>query len=131
MATRETINEIEAFVAAVPELGPTWQEHLADNDGEPLPHVFFFEVSRFAVEVAESGNADLRTRFADGLESLSASENEDVVNLIHVSFAENLVWGDDRERAALATLMPFFGSATRRRIEEFEAWASGDPPPTD
>jgi hypothetical protein len=47
-----------------------------------------------------------------------------VVNIIHVSFAENLVWGDDREQAALATLMPFFGPYTRQRIREFETWAA-------
>jgi hypothetical protein len=53
--------------------------------------------------------------------------------VIHVSFAENLVWGDGDELRALADLRRPFGPATLQRIAEFEEWAAEaarhDPPP--
>ncbi len=42
-------------------------------------------MSRFAVEVARRANDDLVRRFCDALEQLAASEDEAVVNLIHVA----------------------------------------------
>ena len=123
MASGATTAAIEAFVREVPELGSEWLEQLAYYE-EALPHVFFGDVSRFAVTVAESGDRDLRARFSNAIERLAASENAEVVNVIHVSFAENLVWGDEREQRALANLKGIFGPATLQRISEFEEWAS-------
>jgi hypothetical protein len=123
MARESTVAAIEAFVQAVPEVEPLWREHLRDN-GEALPHVFFGEVPRLAVQVAERDDVDLTERFARAIEDLAASENEAVVNVIHVSFAENLVWGDDREQRALAELRESFGPATLTRFAEFEEWAA-------
>lgn len=74
--------------------------------------------------VAESGDRDLRARFSNAIERLAPSENAEVVNVIHVSFAENLVWGDEREHRALANLKGIFGPATLQRLSEFEEWAS-------
>jgi hypothetical protein len=113
---------MEQFLREVPELVPQWTEHLLDN-GEPLPHVFFGDVSRFAVVVAEGDDHDLQARFSHAIERLAASDDPEVVNVIHVSFAENLVWGDEREQQALKELKGVFGPATLRRIGEFEAWA--------
>ena len=124
MASLATVKAMEDFVQAIPELEPTWTEHLEDN-GEPLPHVFFGSVSRFAVSVSESDDQHLRQRFSTAIERLAVSDNPEVVNVIHVSFAENLVWGDDHEVRALADLKGAFGPATLERIREFEEWASG------
>jgi hypothetical protein len=123
MASPSTVAAMERFVHAVPEVEPLWREHL-DYNGEVLPHVFFGEVSRFAVQVAERGDSDLTRRFSRAIEDLAESENPDVVNVIHVSFAENLVWGDEQEQQALAQLRRSFGPATLQRFDEFEEWAA-------
>jgi hypothetical protein len=123
MASQATVAAMEDFVRAVPEVEPEWREHLEAN-GEVLPHVFFGDVSRFAVKVAEGSDVELATRFSAAIEKLAASENPEVVNVIHVSFAENLAWGDQQEQRALAELKNVFGPMTLRRIAEFEDWAS-------
>jgi hypothetical protein len=120
----DAVTALEVFVEEVPELGRKWREHLTEW-GEPLPHLFFADVARFAVTVAESRSHDLRARFANAIEQFAASDNPDLVNLIHVSFAEHLVWGDAREQRALESLKELFGPATLQRIREFEDWAAG------
>src|SRR5262249_44177611 len=62
--------------------------------------------------------------FSTAIERLAESDNPTVVEVIHVSFAENLVWGDEREVRALADLKGTFGPATLQRIAEFEEWAA-------
>jgi hypothetical protein len=115
---------LEGFVDEVPGLRAEWQAHLNDYD-EPLPHVFFgSDVCRYAVSVANSDNDDEIARFSAAIERLSASGDDDIRNIIHVSFAENLVWGDEREQRALARLRPGFGPETETRFREFEAWAA-------
>jgi hypothetical protein len=76
------------------------------------------------VQVAERGDTDLTARFSQAIEDLAASEDPAVVNVIHVSFAENLVWGDDQEQQALAKLRKSFGPVTLQRFDEFEEWAA-------
>lgn len=122
------VEAIEAFVHDVPELAPKWHEHLADY-GEPLPHVFFGDVARFGVKVAEGADAELPTRFCSGIERLAASDDPEIDNVIQVSFVEYLVWGNEHEQHALATLRRDFGPATLRRIREFEEWSANATPP--
>ena len=110
------------FVASVPELRPAWDDHVRDN-GEPLPHVFFGDVSRFAVEVARARDAVLAGRLAGALEQLAASPEADVENVIHVSFVEYFVWGGEEEQVMFEWLKPFFGPAMLARIQEFEAYS--------
>lgn len=86
--------------------------------------MFFGDVSRFAVQVAERGDTDLTARFSRAIEDLAAGDDPDVVNVIHVSFAENLVRGDDAEQQALTNLRSSFGPVTLKRLDEFEAWAA-------
>jgi len=115
---------IEAFLDEVPQLRGDWETHLQDYD-EPLPHVFFgSDVCRFAVSVAESDDDGAVARFSAAIERLSESNDPDIQNIVHVSFAENLVWGDEREQRALARLRPGFGPETEMRFREFEAWAA-------
>jgi len=42
---------IERLLASVPDLRGVYDEHISDND-ELLPHVFFGDVTRFAIENA-------------------------------------------------------------------------------
>ena len=120
VASPSTVGAMERFVSAVPEVEPLWREHLHDN-GEALPHVFFGDVSRFAVEMAERGDVDLTERFSRAIEELAASDDPDVVNVIQVSFAENLMWGDEHEEDALVKLRRSFGPMTLQRFDEYEA----------
>ena len=125
------VEAIEALVRDVPELAPQWREHLADYD-EALPHVFFGDVARFALAVAEGADPELRTRFCSSIERLAASDDPEVDNVIHVSFVEYLVWGYQREQYALTNLKRDFGPATLQRIREVEEWsADATPPSTD
>jgi len=112
----ETIDAMRRFVAAVPGAEAVLARHLADND-EVLPHVLMADLRRFfvtAVETeVETGDDDTVARFAAALETLAASDNENVRNVFQVSFMEDLVVGaDQREIAAIAAMRPRMGPAT-------------------
>ena len=87
---------IAELLATVPELRPRYLEHLNDNFGEPLPHVFFGDVTDWAVEqyaATKHGSAaaeDALTRLLNFLESGYTAGDSEVQNLIAVSFLENL-----------------------------------------
>ena len=115
-ATRE-------FVAALPELETALDEHVRDND-ELLPHVFFGDVCRFARHVARVQDDELARRLADALERMAASPDGEVVNVIHVSFVEYFVWGDEGDQAAFEWLSQFFGPAMLARTEEFREYSA-------
>jgi hypothetical protein len=115
-ATRE-------FVAAIPELQAALDEHVRGYD-ELLPHVFFGDVSRFARDVATTRNEALARRLADALERMAASPDDDVVNVIHVSFVEYFVWGDEGDQAAFEWLSRFFRPAMLARTEEFREYSA-------
>jgi hypothetical protein len=85
-------------------LRPFLDDHVAFNN-ELLPHVFFGDVTRFVV----SGFAEHPERRADTekilvvLEEAMGSPDEDVQNLVSVSFCEKLLGGmGPRLRAELA-----------------------------
>jgi hypothetical protein len=125
MGLSTAVASVEALVEELPALRSHWDAHLSEYD-EPLLHVFFgSDVCRYAVAVAEGEKQEEIARLSAAVERLSASTDPDVLNLIHVSLAENLVWGDDREQRALARLRPTFGPETEQRFREFEAWAAG------
>jgi hypothetical protein len=73
---------------------------VADND-ELLPHVLFGDVTRYAADLARSGGDDpILNNLLDDLDSaLGADRDDEVANLIWVSFVENAqgVPGDDEE----------------------------------
>lgn len=72
-------------------------EHTKDNFGEVLPHVFFGEVSRYAIALLQKSQSDndlavrreLRS-ILDTLEAAMAKRVPDVQELIAASFLENL-----------------------------------------
>jgi hypothetical protein len=126
VAGRVDTEAVAKFVEALPELCGEWEEHLSDF-GEALPHVFFGDVSRFVTRIVGTDDADVLARVCDALERLAAHDDESVVNLIHVSFIENLMWGDETEQAALRQLERCCGPALRARIREFAEWSSQLP----
>jgi hypothetical protein len=92
---------IEAFVRQLagisPGLDAMLEEHLKDNFGEILPHVFLGNITRHAVAIsenAESGRSlgarrELKS-LLDSMEHTYATGNAEVQELIGASFLENL-----------------------------------------
>ena len=92
---------IEAFVRQLAGISPVLdamlEEHLKDNFGEILPHVFLGDITRHAVamcENAESGRSlgaqrELKS-LLDSMEHAYATGNTEVQELIAASFLENL-----------------------------------------
>ena len=80
---------VRDVVANVPELQPLLAEHLADNYGELLPHVFFGDVTRWALREKAVNSLSLK-RLLTLLDASYAKGVPDVQELIAVSFLENL-----------------------------------------
>lgn len=87
---------VVAFVGALvyrfPELLEVLQEHLEDQAGEVLPHVFMGDVTRWLVRrflAAGRNDATLR-EILSFMEGAFKSDREEVKELLAVSFLENL-----------------------------------------
>ncbi len=98
--SRVTEDFIERLVAKFPGLHPLFQEHLSDNFGALLPHLFFGDLTRYLVArylVAQShlidqqleAEREVRALLAE-LEQAYAVGGDEVEELIAVSFLENL-----------------------------------------
>ena len=94
------------------ELADTYREHLADQ-GELLPHVLMGAITRVAIASAGSEQAHWLTELLEQLEAGLASGDDDIVELIGVSFVENL----SGENAAIQRLIPFMGEALRKEVK--------------
>jgi hypothetical protein len=78
----------------VPELLPLLEEHLEDQDGEVLPHIFMADVERWVEaglvdEVGESRPA-VRKLLALLEDAVVEGADESVIEVIHASFLEHL-----------------------------------------
>jgi hypothetical protein len=82
-------NFVSALLTEFPELQPLLDKHVRAND-EVLPHVFFGELTRFALNEAKSPTSDALCRLLSFLESAMTSGDENVQNVIAASFLENL-----------------------------------------
>ena len=99
-----TTSYVGFLVWKFPELMSIFGEHLNDNDGVILPHVFMAAVEAWA----ETLLIPNPVRLSDLLEELDCalgSENAEVVNMIDVSFVENLPYPDELN-AEIRTLLP-------------------------
>jgi hypothetical protein len=117
---------IERFVSEFPGLQGALAEHLAENHEELLPHVFLFDVVRYATELfVRSSNAtdnDARRdaaraelqRMLEVVEDEYLHGSEDARELIVVSFLENLPTPDE----GAAEIRFLLGAATRKKLEE-------------
>ncbi len=72
-----------------PALRPELDEHLADNDGEILPHPLMSAYERWAEAALQAGDAELAPVLAF-LEDAYENGGEEVEELISVSFLEHL-----------------------------------------
>jgi hypothetical protein len=103
---------IERMLAGVPALQPVYDEHISDNDGL-LPHVFFGDVTRFAIEnAAVPASATAIERLLTILDETLADADAEVREVILASFVENLAG----ENAALKLLKPRMGLNLRRAL---------------
>ena len=94
-----TIDFIERLVVRYPGLKPLFDEHVSDNFGEVLPHLFFGDLTRYALalfaDVQERTDVDTQAeselrRLLNDLEDAYADAQEEIQELISVSFLENL-----------------------------------------
>jgi hypothetical protein len=85
----------ERLVAAVPEFGPVLAEHRADNDGEVLSHLLFWELGQFALDAHRRADGELGGRVLDFLEQALADGDGTVENVVLVSFVESFAADDD------------------------------------
>jgi hypothetical protein len=76
------------LVEELPELRPILDEHLADMEGELLPHVLFDDISSWAI--AQDPRSFALVRLLGLLDEACAAGPVEVVNLVTVSFVENL-----------------------------------------
>jgi len=103
---------VAQLLEEVPELRPTYLEHLDDNFGELLSHVFFGDVTRWAVDqhaVAKRGSVaadEALTRLLNFLERCYPVGDSEVQNLIAVSFLENLPNSREENREIRRRLGP-------------------------
>lgn len=79
---------VRALAAEVSELRPILQEHVEYFD-ELIPHVFMGEVTRWVEKEAAAATPGLRS-LIDRLEAAYAAGNDQIRELLTVSFLENL-----------------------------------------
>jgi hypothetical protein len=88
-----TVAFVGALAYAIPALRPVLQEHLDDQEGEVLPHLFMADVERWIhLEVVNrpKQSSDVVARVLEFLEEAYALGDPEVTELISVSFLEHL-----------------------------------------
>jgi hypothetical protein len=97
MITRD--NVIDQMLKQIPEFGGIYKEHLEDNYDEVLHHPLFAELARFAIDMYRSSRElpeesrpddDVFERIVSFVEDAVESTDERVVELVQLSFLENL-----------------------------------------
>ena len=82
------------LVWTLPDLAPVFEEHLSDQGGTLLPHVFMADVERWAESVVDASPAIVEA-LLDELAVGWLRGGDAVANLIEVSFVENLPYPDE------------------------------------
>lgn len=109
---KDTADFVFGLLERVPELRATYDEHLGDND-ELLPHVFFGDVTRFAVAAsADPIGCEAIKRLLVFVSNGLTDGSENVQELVVVSFVENLIG----EHEALARLKPLMPEPLRQEV---------------
>lgn len=87
-----TVALVGTLVYRFPELRPLLQDHLDDQDGEILPHLFMADVERWAegrITADDEASKKLVQDVLDFLEVAYCTQGDDVQELIAVSFLEH------------------------------------------
>lgn len=94
--SEQAVSFVRSMVARFPTLSALLEEHLEDNLGEILPHVFFGDVTRYVLSLllaASGGGLPPRRELRDILDFLEeaySGSSEELRELISASFLENL-----------------------------------------
>jgi len=118
-----TIGFIEGLVGRYPRLKPIFDEHVSDNFGEVLPHLFFGDLTRYVVSrflAVESGaehesaasEAELEALLSD-FEDAYVGGDEEIQELISVSFLESLPRPGEEASGLRAWLGPALSAQLR------------------
>jgi len=103
-------------VTSCPWLLPTLREHLDDQEGELLPHLFMADVERWAEAQFDMATPASRSRLSAVLEFLegefAGQGDSEVADLIFVSFLEHL----PRAPSSGAGLRSIVGPACQRAL---------------
>jgi hypothetical protein len=94
-------------------------QHVKDNH-EVLPHVLIADLRQRFVDLAHGSNEMALENFARALEEVAAHADPSARNAADVSFVEDLVLGDAKERAAIPVLRRFAGPATATSLDLIE-----------
>lgn len=102
---------VERLVAAAPGIKPLYDAHLVNYD-ELLPHVFFGDVSRYVTQNFASRNdgslpgecAGDAGRILKVLEDAVKAGDQEVLELVSVSFLENIDWASDEGKAVWSAM---------------------------
>lgn len=118
----DSVAWIEQLLIDVPELREPYELHRKDYK-DLLPHVFMADIVCFVLQELENPDRQaalirLLGRLDEGLRLGS----EEVVNVIAVSFAENLMG----ETTRLRKLWPLMGATLRKEVEKFCGGQIGD-----
>ncbi len=99
-ASAGAVSFVGVLVRRCPFLLPLLDEHLANMDGEVLPHLFAADVERWAEEAWDEGDHRQLELLMAAIEDEYGRGSDDVQNVIVVSFLEHLPPPGD-ERAGL------------------------------
>lgn len=95
MTGERTVSFVTLMAAQFPALGRLRAEHVNDNVGETLPHVFLGDVTRHVLSLLDetSGHVTSQSELHDILQAFEdayTTGDEDIQELIVVSFLEHL-----------------------------------------
>ena len=80
---------IEHLLEQLPEFRAEVEDHIQFNEGL-LPHVLFGDLTRFVLRAREQGRDDVVRRALEFLDEALRHGDEQVDNLVSVSFVENV-----------------------------------------
>ena len=100
------------LVSTSPELIEVHRQHLSDQ-GELLPHVLMGEITRLVVANVGDERVKWLNTLLQQLEAGLIAGDDDVAELVVVSFVENLTG----ENAAILALIPGMGHVLRREVK--------------
>ena len=83
-------NFVDRLLAAVPDLAPVVDEHLADSEGELLLHLLVADVLRFSSGAFGSGDQATASRVLTFMSAAFENADGKVRNAIAVSFVEHV-----------------------------------------
>ncbi len=112
-----TVALVNSLVASFPGLRGSLADHIEENYGEMLPHVFFGDVTRYIIDLAGKPEASSELRkILDHLEEAFVCGSRDVIELVSVSFIENLPC----EGKAAARVRQWLGPSLAKELRAIE-----------